>query len=257
MNDENQSLTKEFRRDQMVQIGNEDSPLVALARLAAGGATREVIEQMKALVEWDDARRARAEFNAAFSAAKQEFKKAQKSGFNTHLDSKYSTLEDYDEATRESLSKNGLSWRHVPASLEGDITSVKCILAHKGGHSEEAEMRAASFSMTNNAVNKLQSVGIVTMYLKRMTLSAMLGLVSTEEDNDGNGGTEQEKINDSQAADIKAMIQEVGADTKKFLQYISSAGKVRIRSVEEIPANMHEQACNELARKRKKKAEPK
>lgn len=235
-------------------ISNADSPITALGRLAASGASREVVEQMKGLIEWDDARRARAEFNAAFSNAKQKFKKAKKSGYNSHLKANYSMLEDLDDATREALSEFGLSWRHVPATLAGDITSIRCILAHKGGHSEEAELSAPSGSMKNNAVNALQSVGIVVMYLKRLTLAAMLGIVSDSDlDNDGSGGAEYEKINEKQAADLKALAEEVKADIPAFLKYLSSTGKMTITSIEDIPANMHKEASLQLQRKRNQK----
>src|SRR3990172_551321 len=112
---------------------NSDNPITTIAKMVASGASKEIIEQMMKLVEWDDARRAKAEFNAAFSSAKQKFKKAKRTGHNTHLNSRYSLLEDLDETTREALSEFGLSWRHVPAT-QGDLTSIKCIFAHKGGH---------------------------------------------------------------------------------------------------------------------------
>jgi hypothetical protein len=107
--------------------------------------------------------------------------------------------------------------------------------------------------MTNNAVNKLQSVGIVAMYLKRMTLASMLGIVSDSDlDNDGNGGGESEKITDSQAADLRALIEEVKAETKPFLSYLAKVGKVNISTVEQIPANMYSEAVALLNKKRAK-----
>lgn len=169
-------------------INPSDSPVQAIAALAMSGASTAVIEQMKGLAEWDDARRAKAEFNAAFSKAKKEFKQAKKSGYNSHISSHYSKLCDYEEATREGLSQNGLSWRHVLKAV-GPELFVECIIAHESGHFESSELSAPSNSMMNKMVNPLQSVGIVTTYLKRMTLSALLGIVSEEEfDNDGNGG---------------------------------------------------------------------
>lgn len=230
-----------------------DSHIHALAKLAAGGASLEVIEQMKGLVERDEARRAKAEFNKAFSIAKGMFKPAKKTGYNTHLKSHYSTLLDYDEATRDGLSANGLSWRHVPKSLPNDITGITCILAHKGGHSEEATMEAPSYSMTNNAVNKLQSVGIVATYLKRMTLASLLGLVSDSEfDNDGNGGKTAETITEEQAANIQALLEEVKADKPRFLKHLSTQCKKEIKTISEIPSTAQKLAVDLLESKRKK-----
>jgi hypothetical protein len=168
---------------------NPNSAIVVLSKMAMSGVSKETIQQMKELVEWDDARRALAEFDAAFSLARGEFKEAKKSGLNTHINRAYSLLEDYDEATRESLSKHGLSWRHIPTNLDNGVISIKLVLAHKGGHRETAELRAPISSVTNKMINDLQAAGIVVMYLKRITLASMLGLVSDSEfDNDGVGG---------------------------------------------------------------------
>lgn len=236
----------ERKEDQMPTVGQQDSAITAIAKLAAGGASLEVIEQMKGLVEWDDARRAKAEFNAAFSKAKQKFKKAKKSGYNKHLQSHYSTLEDYDDATREALSAHGLSWRHKVATREGDITSVTCVLAHEHGHSEETDMQAPSYSMTNNAVNKLQSVGIVEEYLRRMTLKALLGLVSDSEfDNDGNGGPQQEElISEAEAANIKALMEETKLSVESFGRFF------KVEKVSDLPKSKLKQAITMLEKRR-------
>ena len=238
----------ERKETSVAEVSQQDSPITALAKLAAGGASLEVIEQMKGLVEWDDARRARAEFNAAFSKAKKMFKKAKKTGYNTHLKSHYSTLEDYDDATREALSAHGLSWRHKVKTLEGDITSVTCVLAHEQGHSEETDRQAPSYSMTNNAVNKLQSVGIVEEYLRRMTLKALLGLVSDSEfDNDGNGGQGQETITEHEAANLRALADEVHANMAEFCKFF------KIEKLEQLPKDRLKQATQMLEAKRNKK----
>ena len=228
----NTQLAQSLADQAMIRPENSDNPITTIAKMVASGAGKEVVEQMMKLVEWDDARRARAEFNTAFSAAKKKFKKAKRSGHNAHLNSRYSLLEDLDEATREALSEFGLSWRHVPATLDGDITSITCIFAHKGGHSEDAELRAPSYSMTNNAVNKLQSVGIVAMYLKRLTLSSMLGIVSdSESDNDGNGG-EVEFITEEQVNQLHAKITDNGLDMEKFKEWLRT--ELKCNSLQEI-----------------------
>lgn len=242
------------KQEQEVQpFTNSDNPITTIARLVSSGASTEIVQQMMALVDWDTKRNAVSDFNAAFSNAKRKFKKAKKSGYNAHLKSHYSLLEDYDEATKEALSEFGMSWRHVPSTLPGDITSIKCVLAHKSGHAEECEMQAPSYSMTNNAVNKMQSVGIVNTYLRRLTLSSMLGLVSDSDlDNDGNGGGDH--ITDQQAADLKALAEEVGASIPNLLEWLAKKGKVGIGIVEEIPANMHKEAVAAIERVRAKAA---
>lgn len=234
---------------QIVTTDTPDSALAIVGRMVSANVPKESIDQMVKLIEWDDARKAKMAFNSAFALAKGKFKQAKKSGFNTHLKSKYSLLEDYDDASRDALSAHGLSWRHVPRT-EGNNLIVRCILAHQGGHIEEAELSADSHSMTNNAVNKLQSVGIVLMYLKRMTLSSILGLVSdTEFDNDGNGGKgDVERIDAKQLADLKAKIEEVGevgADTTQFLKFL------KLTRLEDLPVKSYDAAIQALVAKAK------
>jgi len=241
-------------KSELAPVNQADTHIQALAKLAAGGASLEVMEQMKGLVEWDEARRAKAEFNKAFSEAKAKFNPAKKTGYNAHLKSHYSTLLDYDEATREALGQHGLSWRHVPRSLPGEITSITCILAHKGGHSEEATMEAPSYSMTNNAVNKLQSVGIVATYLKRMTLASLLGLVSDAEfDNDGDGGETGETLSEKQIMDMQTLQEDVGADKAKLFAYLTTKCKKEIKAFKDIPAIHFKSAMQALESQRKKK----
>jgi hypothetical protein len=222
-----------------------DGALSIVARMVSSGIPKESIDQMVALIEWDDARKAKMAFNAAFALAKGKFKQAKKSGHNLHLKAKYSLLEDYDDASRDALSEHGLSWRHVPR-MEGNNLCVRCILAHQAGHTEEAELSADAHSMVNNAVNKLQSEGIVLMYLKRMTLSSMLGLVSDSEfDNDGNGGKEAERIDQKQLADMKALIEEVKANVPAFLKYL------KVEKLEDLSKRAYPDAIKMLEAKRK------
>lgn len=243
---------------QMARPENSDNAITTIAKMVASGASKDVVEQMMKLVEWDDARRARAEFNAAFSSAKKKFKKAKRSGHNTHLDSHYSLLEDLDEATREALSEFGLSWRHVVATLPNDITSVRCVLAHKGGHYEEAQLEAPSYSMTNNAVNKLQSMGIVVTYLQRRTLAPLLGIVSdSESDNDGNGG-EVEFITEEQVNRLHAKITDNGLDMVKFKEWLKT--ELKCESLESISVKALktvETMIDEAVRARSRKKENK
>lgn len=230
---------------QVVPFNPGEGALPTIARMISSGVPKEAIDQMVKLIEWDDARKAKMEFNAAFALAKGKFKQAKKSGNNTHLKSKYSLLEDYDDATRDALSEHGLSWRHVPR-MEGNNLHVRCILAHQSGHTEESELHADAHSMVNNAVNKLQSEGIVLMYLKRMTLSSMLGIVSDSEfDNDGNGGAEAETIDENQLANLKAKIEEVGANPVQFLKFLN------IEKLADLPKKKFDAAIKALVEKGK------
>lgn len=221
-----------------------DSPIQTIAKLASSGASLEVIQQMKDLVEWEESRRNKAEFNAAFSMAKGLFKKAKKSGHNTHLKSYYSTLSDYDDATKDGLSENGLSWRHNVHIDEKEIV-VTCILSHRAGHYEDTQLRAGTEILKNNAVNSLQSMGSVQTYLKRMTLCALLGIVSGEEvDDDGNAAGET--ISADQAAEMKSELQRTNSNFGAFLKYVGA------KDVDSMTESQYQKGKAMLAEKAKK-----
>lgn len=59
-------------------------------------------------------------------------------------------------------------------------------------------------------------------------------------------------ITESQAADLRALAEEVEADIDKFLEYLSRVGKCQIGAIEEIPAKMFKDATAALTAKRKK-----
>jgi len=221
-----------------------DSPIQTIAKLASSGASLEVIQQMKDLVEWDESRRNKAEFNSSFSMAKAMFKQAKKSGHNTHLKSHYSTLADYDIATKEGLSDNGLSWRHN-VSMDGNEIVVTCILSHRAGHYEETQLKAGAEILKNNAVNSLQSMGSVQTYLKRMTLCALLGLVSSEEvEDDGSGAGES--IGADQAAEMKAELQRTNSNVGAFLKFVGA------KDVDSMSEAQYQKGKTMLAQKAKK-----
>lgn len=226
-----------------------DSPIQTIAKLASSGASLEVIQQMKDLVEWEESRRNKAEFNAAFSMAKGQFKKAKKSGYNSHLKSYYSTLSDYDDATKEGLSENGLSWRHN-VHIDANEIVVTCILSHRSGHYEDTQLRAGTDILKNNAVNSLQSMGSVQTYLKRMTLCALLGIVSGEEvDDDGNAAGET--ISSGQAAEMKSELQRTDSNVAAFLKYVGA------KDVDSMTVPQYEKGKTMLANKAKKARESK
>ena len=154
------------------------------------------------------------------------------------VQSRYARWEDINEAIRDILSENGftLTFR---TGKDGDQITVTGILAHRGGHSEETTITLPMD--TSGSKNAVQAVGSSTSYGKRYTTQALLNLTSRGEDNDGQ--TAVGAITAEQKTKIIALMQNVGADTAKFLQHMG------FDSVDEIPANQFQRAINALEAK--------
>jgi len=123
----------------------------------------------------------------ALAKAQGAFPAVQKSGENKHLGNQYCTLDDIIAAVRKPLAANGLSFLQPLVSLEDGALVLETILMHQSGEWVGSEVAVPSLS-GNRAVNELQAFGSALTYMRRYTLTAMLG-VTSEEDVDGNGAS--------------------------------------------------------------------
>jgi hypothetical protein len=115
----------------------------------------------------------------AVSLAQGQIMPASKSTVNPFFKSKYSTLAQIWEVIREPLSKNGLSVFQDVCSSDAGI-SISTRICHLSGQWIE-------FGPLDIPLNKkdAQAVGSATSYGKRYALSAAIGVVSEEDDDDG------------------------------------------------------------------------
>jgi hypothetical protein len=141
----------------------------------------------------------------------------------------YADFEQVVETIAPFLRDNGLSFS-FDSEADGNGT-LRCIckLRHVEGHSESSSF--ALPTATKSAMSAQQAVGAALTFAKRQALIAVLGLALCDVDPDG--AADPTTITESQAADLKALIDEAGANLKKVLQF---AG---VESVEQIRASDH------------------
>lgn len=216
------------------------TPLDMLNSAVASGSSIEVIERLMNLYERWDASQARKAFDAAIADAKAEISPIvrNKSG---HNQKRYADFAAIASAVDPVLSKHGLSYRFRTA--QSDRISVTCILAHKGGHSEETTL--AGPADTSGSKNAIQAIGSTLSYLQRYSLVQALGLAATDDD-DGQAVGSGTTITDEQAAELRALMEEVGADTRRFCEYL------KVPSLSDIPAARFKDAVAALNAKRAK-----
>lgn len=119
---------------------------------------------------------------SALLKAMSNIKKAEKDGHNPHRNSRYATLASVFDACRGPLLEQGIVIVQVPFSnFEAKTVSVMTRLVHESGQWMSAGEDLAVYVPDFNA----QAVGGAVTYLRRYTLTAMLGIVSDDEDDDG------------------------------------------------------------------------
>lgn len=122
---------------------------------------------------------------SSLAKAQAEFPPVPKTGKNPHLKNEYSTLDDIISAIRKPLANHGLAFVQLLGSNGEGTTTLRTVLLHESGQSLEATV-VVDAGAGNRGVNALQSLGAAITYMKRYSLSAMLG-ISTDGDTDGEG----------------------------------------------------------------------
>lgn len=181
-----------------------------------------------------------AKLAAALVKAQGEVENATKNAANPHFKSRYADLAEILNTIKPVMTKHGLAVVQFPGFEEGHAT-VETQLVHESGE------WIAGTSGAPLQKNDPQGVGSAITYLRRYSLAALAGIA--QEDDDGNAASGQngravEYITASQAADLRALIDEVAADEGKFLLYL------RASSVERITKADYQKAVTALERKR-------
>lgn len=202
---------------------------------------------------------AKAAFNAAMSAFKAEcppircqttsgqFTRVNRAGVK--VAGAYAALGDISRVIDPVLGKHGLAYRWSDAIVGGTsagqtLTQV-CVLSHAGGHSERASV---TFPIESRAgASPQQKYGSTMTYARRYSLIAVLGLTTTDLDDDGAGSSEPANPISIDARDnLIDLLKETHADEARFLAFFG------IETVGELPGNRYDEAVRMLGAKRRK-----
>lgn len=124
-----------------------------------------------------------SKISAALVKAQGELNAVHKDGNNPHFRSKYATLQNIVESTRDTLRKHGLAVVQTFSETDGSYISLNTTLLHESG-----EYISGTFSMRPSKADP-QGLGSATTYARRYALSAILGIVA-DEDDDGNASSQ-------------------------------------------------------------------
>lgn len=118
----------------------------------------------------------------ALSAAQKKIKTAVKDSTNPHFRSNYADLASIVEACRDALAENSLAV--IQGARRDKIDGVWILttrLEHKSGQWYESDFPLLARDQT------AQAMGSAMTYAKRYSIGAMVGVVSKDEDDDGEG----------------------------------------------------------------------
>lgn len=231
------------------QTGTALTPMEMLNTAVERGASIETLEKLMSLQERWERNQARKAFDNAMAAAKAEIPTITKNrevDFTSNKGRTNYRHEDLSEIARvvtPILAKYGLSYRYrTDSPINGPVT-VTCIVSHRDGHSEENTLIAGRDDSGNK--NNIQGVGSTITYLQRYTLKAALGLAASQDD-DGKSAEESGPITEKQLDDLRALMDEVGADAERFCKYFG------IESLPDLPLDRYGAAVKSLEAKRGK-----
>lgn len=184
------------------------------------------------------------ELASALAKAQGEMQAAIKDCINPFYKSKYADLGSVWDAARPVLSKNGLCVMQTTevSSIAGEVVMVTT-LAHTSGQ------WVKSYMPLNPAKKDSQGMGAAMTYLRRYSLSALVGVVCDEDDDGeiavGRNPTQQKavqenisdirRISPSQAGELKFIISKCNEGyLNKILKHFN------INAIEELPVSEFE-----------------
>jgi hypothetical protein len=237
--------------------GTEKTEITPMQLITSAMQQNVDIEKMQQLFElqmrWEK-NEAKKAYNDAFSLFKSEtfaIKKDKTASFRTknggQMQYDYITLANVVSTTVPLLSKYGLShsWE---TKQEGQVVYVTCKISHRMGHSESVTL--SSGVDTSGQKNPIQMIGSAVSYLQRYTLISILGLASTDQDDDGAASETvrdpERYITESQQADMQALIDEIKINEGQFLNWL------RVAEFSDIPKSRYAGAMKKLEERRKK-----
>ncbi len=206
------------------QQQDDSANLLAVISRAASDPSVDIekMERLMAMKERMDARNAESEFNSAMMRVQAKMGRISADATNPQTRSNYATYGKLDKALRPIYTAEGLSLSFgTEAAPEGYVGMV-CFVSHVGGHTRTYPAQVPSDgkgARGNDVMTKTHAFGSGTSYGMRYLLKMIFNVAIGEEDDDGNGSTQEaydisawaEAIRD--AAD-KTELDRIGADLK-------------------------------------------
>jgi hypothetical protein len=221
------------------------TPLILLEQAIDKGLDADQLGKLMDLQERYESSQAKSAYARAMVACQREMPVIVRNRMNGQTNSKYATLETIQEKIKGIYLKHGFSLSHGSADspMAGHYRAT-CTVTHEGGHSEfffldvPPDDKGIKGSTNKTAI---QALGSSLSYAQRYLECRIWDLTIADQDNDGNRPART--INESDAIQLKELIESKGVDIKRFLDW------AEVDKVELLPQSKHSQAIAFLNRK--------
>lgn len=241
----------EIIKPEKAEIARTSDPAEVLRMLMSAVESKADVEALKELValrNQEADRLAREELNGALRAFQRDCPKIEKvttahirsqKGSASSYSYRYAPLEHIAEQIAPVLDRHGLSYAW-DSKLDGSTLTCTFVVTHVAGASKTATFTCPTDSSAPG-ISPQQKVAAALSFAKRQSMCSGLGITTADPDNDAGMDT----ITDSQAADLRAMIEEVGANERRFLKVYG------VERVEDLKAHNYSAAIALLQEKRR------
>lgn len=202
----------------------EQASMLAVIQRAASDPSVDMdkLERLLALRDRMEAKEAESRFNGAMSRVQSSMGRISADATNPQTRSNYATYGKLDKALRPIYTREGLSLSFDTEPAPDGYVGMVCYVSHTGGHTRTYKAQVPSDgkgAKGNDVMTKTHAFGSGTSYGMRYLLKMIFNVAIGEEDDDGNGSTQDEydisawadAIRD--AAD-KTELDRIGADLK-------------------------------------------
>jgi hypothetical protein len=176
----------------------------------------------------------RPKIAAAFVKAQRHFAPALKTATNPHFKSRYVDLAGCVEAVMDALNEHGIGLVQRTHESQGGV-NVETLFVHESG-----ETMSAGTLHVPAPKHDPQGYGSALTYARRYSLMAACGIAP--EDDDGNAASQS--VTADQAANIKALAEEVGKPINEICTYFG------VKKPERLPAAQYDGIIKTLEKKR-------
>lgn len=197
----------------------------------------ERLLQMKERMDASNAKKAFAEALHGFQSECPQIHRGKWIEVKGEKRSRFAAYEDMMTTVQPVMQKWGFSatFDSNTNAQNGRICSVTCTLSHIGGHSVQSTFPVMPDE--TGSKNSIQAIGSALSYGKRYSLGAVLGLVFTNEDDDGKATSAAAEAREEIAVELPPKAR-AKADSKPAPQEDPEAS--RQRNIETIRAMMDE-----------------
>lgn len=171
--------------NELATINTQNQYMGLIQTAVEKGSDINQLEKLMDLQERYEANQAKKAFNAAMSKFQSMLPVIEKLGIVDYTTGKgrtyyrYAKLEDIAQAIKPALKETGLSYRFTQTQDRGVIT-VTCIVTHELGHSEFSSLESSPD--LSGGKDQLKGIASAVAYLRRYTLTGILGIVVGGED---------------------------------------------------------------------------